>query len=126
MNKFLLITIAVTFLAVIAGVFLFAKKDSSLANLPKPENYEFYVGDGCPHCENVEEFLSSWDKKDKITIETKEVRNNRVNAEIMLQREKDVCKLPTTSLAVPLLVTPQGECFSGDEPIISYFKSLEI
>ena len=88
------------------------------------KTYEFYWGTGCPHCKNVEDFLSSWDKKDKVKISKFEVQQNQANSVQMLKRAKS-CGLDTTKgLGVPFLFTPEGKCLNGDAPIIDYFKSL--
>ncbi len=88
-----------------------------------PDHYEYYWGDGCPHCKIVEDFLSTWDKKDQVNIEELEVWSSPQNARKMTSRA-NYCKIPQKELAVPFLFTPSGECLKGDEPIINYFKSL--
>lgn len=123
MKKFPLIIGVVTLLIIVAGVFLLSK-NSSPASYPLPQNLEYFWGNGCPHCANVEEFLSSWDKKDKVAIEKKEVWNNATNAR-ELEARYEYCKTTNPSqMGVPLLFTPTGKCYSGDVDIINYLKSL--
>lgn len=124
MKKFFLPGVVLaTLVIVIAGVF-FTSKDNS-TSLPLPTSYEYFWGDGCPHCATVQEFFDTWDKKDKVSIDKKEVWSNKENALLMRERAS-YCHLPLSSLAVPFLFTPEGKCISGDQPIINLFKSLNL
>ena len=124
MKKFFLpITIIVTLLIIVGGIFLFSK-DGENQTSPLPSSYEYFWGDGCSHCANVQAFFDSWDKKDKIQVDKKEVWNNKQNALLMRERA-NYCHLSQNSLAVPFLFTPQGQCITGDEPIINFFKDLK-
>ena len=81
MKKFPLIIGVVTVLIVVGGVFWTSKSSTSPSKLyPLPSNLQYYWGDGCPHCKIVEDFLTSWDKKDKVVIDKKEVWANAANA----------------------------------------------
>lgn len=123
MNKFPIIIGIITLLIVIVGVFLFSKKETTQA-LTLPTNLEYFWLEGCPHCKNVQDFIDSWEKKDQIKIEKLESQTNRQNGQRLLSVGK-YCNLETQSLgSVPLLFTPEGKCFLGDEPIISYLKTL--
>lgn len=88
---------------------------------PLPANLTYYWGDGCPHCKIVEDFISTWDKKDIVKIDKKEVWNNVANAK-ELKARYEYCKVPQSQMGVPLLFTTDGKCFSGDTPIIDYLK----
>ena len=121
---FLPITIIITLVIIIGGVFLFSKENKSEPP-PLPSTYEFYWGEGCPHCQKVEEFLSSWGGRDKVQIDRKEIWNNRQNASLMRTRATS-CGLSVANLGVPFLFTPEGKCLGGDEPIIEFFKGLSL
>ena len=125
MNKTIIITILITITIFIGGVLLLSKEPKSEDILSSPNGYEYYWGDGCPHCTNVEDFFSSWDKKDQVKITKYEVWNNTNNAKRMEQRAI-TCGIKPQGMGVPLLFTPDGKCFDGDESIIGYFKSLSI
>ena len=121
-----IIFIVITIVIIIAGVFLFSnKKTTPTIPAPLPISNEYFWGDGCPHCTTVEEFLTTWERKDKINIDKKEVWKNKANAKLMSQRAT-YCELDKKKLGVPFLFTPEGICISGDEPIIEYFKSLQL
>ena len=127
MKKFPIIMIAATIIIFITGILLFSRNQNSSNNdvPPLPTSHEYFWGDGCPHCTNVEEFLTTWERKDKINIDKKEVWKNKANAKLMSQRAT-YCELDKKKLGVPFLFTPEGICISGDEPIIEYFKSLQL
>ena len=104
---------------------MFSGKEKSQPNqTPPPSSYEYFWGDGCPHCAVVEEFFQSWGGKDKVQIDKKEVWSNRANATLMRERAQ-YCGIPLGSLGVPMLFTPEGKCFNGDEPIINFFKEMK-
>jgi glutaredoxin len=121
-NKFLLLTLLGTFIIIVFGVIFLSK--SSPPSLPLPSSYEYYWGEGCPHCANVEEFLETWERKDQVEIEKKEVYQNKENANYLAQRAA-YCKLNTNTIGIPFLFTPDGKCITGDEPIIELLKSLK-
>lgn len=125
-NNFPLIIGIITLVLVVGGVFWFSKSSEVSTNSsPIPsDTYLYFWGEGCPHCKNVAEFLDSWDKKDKIKLDKREVWYDRNNAKLMQERSK-VCNLKTSEMGVPLMITPDGKCLIGDVPIIDLFKSIE-
>lgn len=130
MKKFLLPGIILTVLLLLGGSFLFSKNSSDPSSNqpstpPFPSSHEYFWGDGCPHCENVAKFFETWNKKDAVAVDKKEVWSNKENNNLMLARAK-YCGIKPSDLGVPFLFTPEGKCLSGDELIIEYFKSLEI
>ena len=80
MKRFPLLIGFVSILIVIGGVFIFSNNSTDnpeTAPPSLPDSYEYYWGEGCPHCANVEEFLSTWENRDKVQIDKKEVYNNQ-------------------------------------------------
>lgn len=125
MKKFTIGIIAITVLIVGLGIYLVSKSSSSKpTTYPLPANLTYYWGDGCPHCKIVEDFISTWDKKDTVKIDKKEVWNNVANAKELKERY-EYCKVPQSQMGVPLLFTPDGKCYSGDQPIIDYLKNIK-
>lgn len=123
MNKIGIILITVTLLFLFGGAYIFTRP----TEIPPREanTYEYFWGNGCPHCKTVDDFVATWDKKDSITIKKFEVWSNTKNAEIMKDRYNSCDPKPTASqMAVPFLVTPDGKCLMGDTPIIDLYKSL--
>jgi glutaredoxin len=125
-NKTLIIGIVLTLVLIIGGVFLFSSSDAKRAKatpLPLPTTIEYYSRIGCPHCENVDAFISTWAKKDSVQITDFETGSNNTNAERLIQRSVS-CNIPSTEVGVPMFFTPEGKCIVGDTPIIDYLKTL--
>lgn len=107
---------------VVVGVLILFFKPTTYS---LPPNLTYYWGNGCPHCKIVADFLSTWDKKDKVIIEKKEIWGDSANAK-ELEARYTFCKITSPSeMGVPLLFTPDGKCFSGDINIINYFKDIK-
>lgn len=125
MNKTLIVIIVATILILVGGVYLFSRpsQETPPEPLPSPTSYEYYWGDGCPHCKIVQDFFDGWENYSKVQIEKYEVWSNKDNQKRMTQRAQ-ACNINLKDMGVPLLVTPQGECLSGDGPIIDHFKGL--
>ena len=127
MKKFPWLIGIVTIVVIVGGVILLSRggtEDANSTPLPLPSTYEYYWGDGCPHCAVVQEFYDSWEDYDKANIEKYEVWYNKVNNSRMIKRATS-CGIGKDQLGVPLLFTPEGECITGDEPIIELFKGLD-
>lgn len=119
--KFGLIAAIATLVVLGGGVYYFLKPTVA----PEISGYEYYWGNGCPHCEIVQKFFEEWNGDDKIKITKYEVWNNTKNASQMSVRTK-ACNIARTQMGVPFMVTPDGKCLAGDQPIIEYFKSLNL
>ncbi|MBL7036713.1 hypothetical protein ISR94_02615 [Candidatus Microgenomates bacterium] len=126
MNKVGIIIASITVLIIGAGAYFLTKPKPPI-ELPQynESEYNYFWGNGCPHCAVVAEFMDSWEGKDKINLNKFEVWYDDGNAELMNQKAEQVCKLSKNELAVPLLITPDGVCLKGDEPVIEYFKELK-
>ena len=126
MSKTLIGIIIATLVIIISGVFFLSRGDVSKPSepLPSPTSYEYYWGNGCPHCKNVQDFFDNWENFEKANITKYEVWYNKSNQNRMRQRA-EVCKVNLDEMGVPMLVTPNGECIGGDEPIIDHFKNLK-
>jgi glutaredoxin len=123
MKKFPFFIGIITLVILIAGVILFSKNKPQ-ESLSLPQNIEYFWLEGCPHCQIVQDFVNNWDKKDQVKIDKLEVKAGNQEAERLINVGK-YCKIETQYVgSVPLLFTPKGECFLGDEPIINYLKTL--
>lgn len=81
----------------------------------------FFYGNTCPHCEDVEKWLKDNKVEEKLKITKKEVYDNKTNA-LELSKRAESCGLPTDSVGVPFLYTPEGKCYVGTPDIITYFS----
>lgn len=96
-----------------------AKSSSSI----NTNSYTYFWSETCPHCKNVAAFLENWPNKDKVSIDKKEISKDRANANLLTEKSAE-CNIPADQAGVPLLITPENKCLSGDQPIIDYFKNL--
>jgi hypothetical protein len=127
MKKVMMLIILATAVIIIGGAFFLSQKDRSNtvpANNNLPRAYEYYWGDGCSHCANVAEFLENWDYASQVEIIKKEVWYNKATA-IDMKARATYCNMDQSSLSVPFMFTPEGECIVGDTPIIDKLKNLE-
>lgn len=81
----------------------------------------FYYGNTCPHCKDVEDWMSSNKIEEKLKITKKEVYDNRNNASELVSTAQK-CGLNTSSIGVPFLYTQEGKCLIGTPDIINYLK----
>jgi glutaredoxin len=124
MNKTIIfITIGVVVL--VAGFWVwqsgfFGPNQSQVQPVPIPEGIILFYGDGCPHCKNVDDFMSQNDILSKIQITQLEVYNDKDNQNILAQVAQK-CGIATDQVGVPFLYDGQN-CTVGDEPIIDWMK----
>lgn len=122
MRKFFFGVLILTLLLIGTGVFFAARQAKNSLGLPS--GYEYYWSTTCPHCANVQEFMDSWEGKDKISLEKKEV-SSPANSNLLVKRASS-CNVSVNDVGVPFLFTPEGKCIVGDEQIIEFFKSLNL
>lgn len=116
-----------TFLIIIAVIFGLYKITSQ-----RPANTEtvydnpdlvFFWGDGCSHCEKVEEYIKSNNIDNKIKINRKEVFKNKNNSQEFKETVNKNCPeiVGTDGIGVPVAFDPiTKKCYQGDTPIIDY------
>jgi len=107
----------ITGLLVLAGIIfaiIYKNKPIVLSN-----NLTLFVKDGCPHCTNVEKFITDNKVNDKVLVEQKNIGSSQNIKEMIAYSQK--CGLDTNNLGTPLLWTgTEGKCIVGDVDIISY------
>ncbi|MCL5410711.1 MAG: thioredoxin family protein [Patescibacteria group bacterium] len=82
-----------------------------------------FVGEGCPHCKKIEEYIKTNKIDEKVQFDLKEVWYNKDNAKVM-QEKADVCKISKDNLGVPLLFDGStSKCYVGEVEITDFFKS---
>jgi len=83
----------------------------------------FYWGEGCPHCENVENWLKENNKDQKIKISSKEVYKNKENQDQLFSIAQEYCPeiIENGNIGVPTGFDPKSnKCIQGDTPIIDF------
>jgi thiol-disulfide isomerase/thioredoxin len=108
---------------IVISTIIFLTSQNKPAPSTNPNTYLYFWSLTCPHCKNVADFLDKWAYKDKLLLDKKEVSEDRGNSALFLTKSND-CGIAKENAGVPLLVTPEGKCFTGDTPVIDYFKSL--
>ncbi|MDD5041204.1 MAG: hypothetical protein PHX87_02940 [Candidatus Peribacteraceae bacterium] len=100
----------------LVAVFFFARSGGN--SLPK--DMVLYYGDGCPHCANVEAFVTENNVEQKVQFVRKEVYKNKSNAREMGRVAKS-CGFPTDNIGIPFFWTGT-QCLTGDKDIIAFFQ----
>src|SRR4030043_2252162 len=126
MKKLGIILGIITIIIVVIGVTLLTKNNQGQnTQVSLPEYNQYFWSKTCPRCANVAKFMDTWEGKDVFEMEKFEISESRENSLLLLDRGIKICKIPKDELGIPLLVTPEGKCFSGEEPIIEYLKNIE-
>ncbi len=108
-------------LIIFSGIIVFLVLIVLLGRLTNKPEMILFFGDTCPHCKNVEKYLTENNIRNKYKFQELEVYNNKANAQILAQTAKQ-CGLDTTNgVGVPLFFDGQN-CLQGDEPIINFLK----
>ena len=93
---------------------------STFKHVPIPEGIILFYGEDCPHCKNVEDFVSQNSIEDNVKFTRLEVYYNEDNQNILAQIV-DNCKINSKEVGVPFLWDGQN-CLMGDEDIINFFS----
>jgi len=134
--------IILTVLVIILGGFLFWGFQSGffatlfsgpvkpVAPTVLPSGIVLFYGAECPHCKNVEAFISSNNIDQKVKITKLEVPfagktspELMANAELAIQTAQ-TCKIDVSSgVSIPFLYDGNGKCLIGDTDVINFFKN---
>lgn len=112
---------------ILAGILYFGYASGFLSKIFSSNNVPvdtsgiiLFYGDGCPHCKNVDDFISANKVEDKVKFSRLEVFNNKDNSKILIQKA-GICKIATESVGVPFLWDGKS-CIVGDQEIIKFFQ----
>ena len=138
MNKNLSSIIITTVLIAVGGLLIISYGNGSLAQIWssvfKPDasldQIILFYGAECPHCQNVEKYISDNKIDQKVKFIRLEVpfgnRNNsqlQANSRVLLGRAQ-ACGITTTQVAIPFMWNGKSKtCLLGDQDIINYFKN---
>lgn len=114
----------VIIILIIFGIKLLSKKPSTSSTFDssRPTDMTLFWGDGCPHCENVRNYIKNNSSLSKLNIDQKEVYYNQSNQKIMEETAKKCPELDASKgLAVPMAYV-DNKCLVGDTPIIDWLK----
>lgn len=111
----------ITFLIILAAVAILF----SLGRLTNPKSTSkmiLFFGDTCPHCKDVDEFITANKTRERLDFQELEVYNNAKNARLLTATAK-TCGLNTTDgIGVPFFFDGEN-CLLGSEPIIDFLKT---
>jgi len=101
---------------------LLSKKPSDVA-YSNPD-LVFYWGEGCPHCQKVEDYIKANNINQKLKITSKEVYQNQDNQKDLANTVSQYCPdLNQDGIGVPLAFDPSSKkCIQGDQPIIDFLS----
>lgn len=120
------IAIIIIIVIIIAGALFFiwysAASKISVAPTPLPPGIVLFYGQGCPHCKDVEDFISQNKIEDKVKITRLEVWYNKNNAALLGQVAQN-CKITSSSVGVPFLYDGNGKCYIGEVDIPNFLKT---
>lgn len=108
------VVIAGLFWAWQSGVFY------GLKPIPIPEGIILFYGDGCPHCKNVDDFVSQNKIEDKVKFARLEVWHNKDNQNILAQVVQK-CGMQADQVGIPFLWDGE-KCYIGQDDVINFFK----
>ncbi len=121
-KNFILPLVIIIFLILSSVLTISYLNKNRKTNISNKSNLILFYGQGCPHCANVEKFLSENKVKEKISIEEKEVYYNPRNSQLLINIARK-CGFNDNQIGVPFLWDEiNNKCIVGDEPIISFFK----
>lgn len=109
-------------LLILVVIFAFYKITSKPNNVVDDSQAKvlLFWGEGCPHCENVEDYLSENGVDEQIVISRKEVYYNKQN-QILMSQKADRCPEidQSAGMGVPMAYfIDEDKCYLGDTPII--------
>ena len=81
-----------------------------------------YWGTTCPYCHDVIDWIEMKNVHDKISIELKEVYENRQNSLELISKAKS-CGLSEYGIGVPFMYTSDGKCLIGAPDIINHLST---
>lgn len=105
----------------IIGLIVWGVRDVRVESAPlDPSRTIYFYGEGCPHCERVNEFLEANKVAEKTTFEKLEVWRDRANARL-LDKAATACGLASSEVGVPF-VYAEGRCLVGEPDVTRFFK----
>ncbi len=111
--------VLIVFIGIIASLMIWAitrKGTGPIGSL------SLYFRPDCPHCINVEKFITNNGLDKKYDIEMKNIDLSGQYANELMARSQ-LCGISAETLGVPLLYD-SGDCYMGEEEIIDYFRKI--
>lgn len=90
----------------------------SIVQTPSPEGILLFTRYDCPHCKDVEEYITNNKIADKIKFTSLEIHDQN-NANLFIEKATG-CGIPENAMGVPM-VWDGKNCFSGSDDIVNFF-----
>ncbi len=130
-------TIILTIIIVVFAGFMFwgfqtgffSSPGSTINATPLPAGIVLFYGQGCPHCADVEKFITENKIEEKVKITRMEVWYNKNNQGTLAQVAK-ICNIKGDSVGVPFLYDPSassgqaGKCYIGEVDVPNFLKTV--
>lgn len=104
---------------------LISTKPASVDTIQNNADLTLFFGNTCPHCKDVEEFISKNKINEKIKINQREVYSNKSNSAFFAKTVQEICpdQLTPDGVPVPFLIdTKDKKCFVGTPSITEYLS----
>ena len=122
-NKIIIPAVLFIVVLIISSAVLWQAKNKSQLR-PETNNQDgqiiLFYGEGCPHCEVVDKYISENKVEEKVSFIRKEVYYNKENQKELIEKAK-ICGIAVDNIGVPFLWDSE-KCLIGDQDIISFFK----
>lgn len=113
-------------LGVFLGIYKLLSQTPSAVQIPDNQtDMILYWGEGCPHCENVKDYIIENKLNSQLKINQKEVYYNQQNKNQMISFAQK-CNIDTTNgIGVPFaFFNSDSSCLVGDQPIIDKLDQI--
>jgi len=107
------------------GFFVWQSKSASQNQIepsPLPDGIVLFYGDGCSHCQEVEDFIAQNKIEDRVEITRMEVwydKNNQATLAMVVKK----CGINVNSVGVPFLYDGNGNCYMGEVDVPNFLKT---
>jgi hypothetical protein len=106
----------------VIGLLIILSISGRFLNKNKASEMILFFGDTCPHCKNVDEYITTNNIKSRLNFQELEVYNNKTNAALLSAKAKDCGLDISQGVGVPFFFDGQN-CILGDQPIIDFLKT---
>lgn len=103
----------------LAGLVLVAAKS---ANAQQTTCVNYFYGQGCPHCAQVEPLISELSDLNEVTLKKYEIYNNRENS-LLLDSHFEKYSVPVPKRGIPIVFVGD-KYLVGDKPILNNLKNV--
>lgn len=120
-KKSIFIIVGVIILA--GGLWYWSKisqKNESSPEINREAQLILFYGRECPHCKELEKFITDNKMKEKISFEELEVYHNKNNSGFLLEKAKE-CNIPEKEVGVPFFYA-RGKCLVGMPEIKDFLE----